>query len=291
MPTFRDFQAKLNGLQTMRRVTLTMKMVAATRLHQAQAALQKSEPYGAALADALNALRSRAAPGDSRLLGARVRVRNGLLLICTSDRGLCGSANTVILRAAERWLADNRARFSILRASFSGKRGWQHFRNRIEVRNRYEGSAARPDPEMARRIGQDLCETFLTGRYDEITVFYNRFFTPAYQEATVLRLLPLGPEALGTPPAPAALPPDSICEPSGAALVDRLLRQFVRFRVYEALLHQAASEHGARMAAMENATSNIDRLMEETRLERNRRRQGAITREISEIVSGAEALA
>ena len=291
MPSFRDFQIKLNGLQTMRRVTRTMKMVAATRLYQAQAALHQSASYGAALAAAWAAIRSRPTPDDSRMLGTRVRVRNGLLLICTSDRGLCGSANAAILHAVERWLDENRPRFSILRASFCGKRGWQYFRNRIEVRSHYEGAVARPDPAIARRIGQDLCATFLAGRYDEVTLFYNRFFTPAYQEATVQRLLPMGPESLGPAAPPAALPSDAVCEPSGVAMTERLLRQLVRFRVYEALLHNAASEHGARMAAMENATSNIDRLIEDTRLERNRRRQSAITREISEIVSGAEALA
>lgn len=291
MPTFRDFQIKLNGLQTMRRVTQTMKMVAATRLHQAQFALRQSTPYSEAMNSAMTALRSRYGKGDSRLLGAPARVRNGLLLICTSDRGLCGSSNAVILHAVQRWLDQNRARFSILRASFCGRRGWQHFRTRLEVRSHYEGASARPTPEMARRIGQDLCETFLTGRYDEITVFYNRFFTPVYQEATILRLLPMEPESLGSPAAPQTSLADVVCEPTGSAMADRLLRQVVRFRVYEVLLHQAASEHGARMAAMESATSNIDRLIEETRLDRNRRRQGAITREIGEIVSGAEALA
>ena len=291
MATFRDYQIKLNGLQSMRRVTQTMKMVAATRLHQAQAALQRTRPYGAALADALSSIRVRGSSDLAGLLDPRRTVRNGLLLVCTSDRGLCGSANAAVIRAVRDWLDHNQSRFSILRASFSGRRGWQALRQRIEVRSHYEGAAARPSADIARRIGQDLCSTFLSGRYDEVLLFYNRFVTPVYQEVTAFRLLPMDPAQLP----PARTGPGSqaeiACEPSAAALGEQLLLQFVRFRVYDALLNSAASEQGARMAAMENATTNIDRLIETTRLERNRRRQGAITRELSEIVSGAEAFA
>ncbi len=287
MPTYREYNARLDSMGGMRRVTSTMKMVAASHLHRAQADLRRAEPYGRELAALLTGAQNPEFR-RLRLLAEPVEPKNGLLVVVTSNRGLCGAFNANVIRAARRWIDAERPRFHILRASYLGRKGQLGLRKEIEMR----GAEPFPMPahpaaneawQFARRIHDDFRE----GRYDEVHLVFNRFVSPMVSRTELDRLLPvrLPPPPAGTR---AAAP---LCEPCGTPLLERILQQWLAFRLFEAMLHSVAGEHAARVIAMENSTTNLRRLESELTLLRNRARQAAITKELAEIVGGAEALA
>lgn len=284
MSGYREYSHRLAGLKTMRRVTSTMKMVAASHLHRAQTDLNRSRFYGEAIRDLLGRLPCHD-PELSRALRSGGQARNGLLVVLTSNRGLCGSFNAGIQRAVRAWLAEHRSRYAILRVMFVGRKGFQMLHRDVEMRGDLEELPGRPTAADAVRLGRAISRAFLDGRYDEVLVAGNRFVSPLVYEPKIECILPVEPPKrteVGRVPE---------CEPDDSRLARQVLLQWIDFRLYDALLHSAASEHGARMTAMENATSNLQRLEEEYTLLRNRARQAAITKELSEIVGGAEALA
>lgn len=286
MPGFREYNAKLAGLRSMRRVTSTMKMVSATHLQRAQNELRRAGAYGAALRGALAKVYRPEDEDARQRLGSRAEVRNGLIVVFTSNRGLCGAFNATVYRGVQKWVDENRGRYSILRGSFCGRKGWLALRHRLEVRSHYDDAVDHPNVEDACRIGRGIGHAFMDHRYDEIFLAYNHFVSPLTQELRIERLLPLDPPAAATDTEGDEL----IREPKGPALVERLLMSWSCFRIFEAFLHNAASEHGARMTAMENANTNINKMDEQYTLLRNRARQSAITTELNEIVGGAEAM-
>lgn len=284
MSGYREYSRRLAGLKTMRRVTSTMKMVAGSHLHRAQTDLQRARRYGDALQDLVRRV-PRPEGGAGRLMTADGPVRNGLLVILTSNRGLCGSFNAGITRAVRDWLDGNRRRYAILRVMFIGRKGFQMFHRDVEMRGELEELPGRPTSADAARIGRAISRAFLERRYDEVHIAGNRFLSPLVHEPQIERLLPVVLPPAGAPS------PELVCEPADERLMKQVLLQWVDYRIHDALLHSAASEHGARMAAMENATRNLQRLEEDYTLLRNRARQSAITKELNEIVGGAEALA
>ncbi len=291
MATFREFNVKLASLRSMRRITRTMRMVAAGHLRRTQEAFAHSTAYR----DALRSILAEAAPAAPRPPppDAPVRTsRNALLLVLSSDRGLCGGFSGRLVEGVADWLEANRGRWRILRAAFWGRKAWRALRTRVETRGHYPGLPSPPEFDDAVRIGIEIDELFKSGKYAEIHLAYTRFRNVTAQEVTVERLLPFVPPA-HAPERPRAGTTDlreKVYEPSREILAERLVMQCVRFHIYQAMLQSAASEHGARMMAMESATSNIDKLSAQYTLLRNTARQAAITRELNEIVSGAEAL-
>lgn len=292
MPSFREYTKKLQSLRSMRRVTRTMKMVAAGHLRRAQAALAHARLYRDELRDIAGAVAAAARDADSLRGAAPGDLPNVLLVVITSDRGLCGGFNHNVVRRVDEWIREHQPRCRKLRASFIGQRGHAALRHRIEVRRVHDDVATPPDSSDALRIGLELCGLFRAGKYHEIHMAYTRFYSPMRHEAVIERLLPFdrpsAPEAAtgGKP----ARPVSFLMEPDPATLATRLMSVCVRFHLYDALLNSAASEHGARMLAMDSATGNIDKLSTRYTLLRNTARQAAITRELIEIVSGAEAL-
>jgi F-type H+-transporting ATPase subunit gamma len=286
MPTYREYNARLASMRGMRRVTSTMKMVAASHLHRAQTGLRQAAPYGRALADLLPPLPDPGAPRH-RLLAAPAEPRNALLLVVASNRGLCGGFNANIQRAARQWLAAARPRYHILRAAFVGRRGHALLHRDIEARDEPLAIGAHPTPAEALRLSRPVGQAFLDGHYDEVHLVGNRFVSSLVSRAGVERLLPI---ALPAPAGGRAAPP-GIREPTDERLLVQVLRQWFDFQVFEALLHSVAAEHAARVIAMDSATSNLQRLESELTLLRNRARQASITKELAEIVGGAEALA
>ena len=302
MPTYREYSARLDSMGGMRRVTSTMKMVAASHLHRAQAELKRAGPYGLALAALLRNLQpdqeERAA---NRLLAGAARADGALLVVVTSDRGLCGACNANVQRAARRWTGETRARFRSLRAVFVGRKGRLALQRDIEARGETRPMPAHPSLAEALALARTVTAAFRKGHYDEVYLAHNLFVSPFVSHAHVDRLLPVAwppPDEAAGRPAPALkdatrLPsgPAPLFEPDRARLLEQALLRWIEFRVFEALLHSVAAEHAARVIAMENATTNLRRLEAELTQLRNRARQASITNELAEIVGGAEALA
>ncbi|HOW97943.1 MAG TPA: ATP synthase F1 subunit gamma [Kiritimatiellia bacterium] len=289
MASYRIYNARLASLRSMRRVTKTMKMVSATKLRRAQAAEERATRFSGRMGDVAGHVLALPEARAHEFVLPRAPVRNGLLIVLSADKGLCGGFNANLVRFAAQWIEEQRARFHKLRAAFCGRRALAALRDRVEVRNVYDGVAARPDFRAALRIGRDVTDAFAARQYDEVHLAYNRFHSAMSQEPVIERLLPV---PLDTAAAPAAPGPraEHLFEPEAPRLIELFLRQLVCLRLHSALLQNAAGEHGARMTAMDSATSNVDNLtLRYTKL-RNQARQSSITGELIEIISGAEAL-
>lgn len=289
MPSYRESSKKLQSLRSMRRVTRTMKMVAAGHLRRAQATLAQADRVFADLRT-MAAHVGPVAGLPCTLTRPGAEGGNALLLVVSSNRGLCGAFNNNIVRAAAAWAEAGQGHWRNIRASFVGRKAHAALKDRIEVRRLHEDLATRPEFADALRIGLELCALFQAGMYSEIHIAYTRFQSAMTCEAVVERLLPADPAALGGGPAPAPTGPEITLEPDPKTLAERLMAKAVHLTIYRALCHSHASECGSRMVAMDGATNNIDKLATRTTLLRNTARQAAITRELVEIVAGAESL-
>ena len=282
MPSLKLIRKRISSVRSTQQITKAMKMVSAAQLRRAQEAVVAARPYGAKLTELLTRIAPSAGEGHPWLLpreGSRTHV-----LLVTADRGLCGPYNATLIRRTEELLrqrADGGITLSIV-----GRKGVDYFRRRkVEVLDRWvqiPGATV----ELAREIGAKLAARFVSGEVDRVEVLYMRFRSALSQVPTVETLLPATVEKT----AAEATEPDYIVEPGPAALLDRLLPQVLETQIHHALLEAAASEHGARMTAMESATSNASEMIFKLTLEMNRARQATITTELMEIVSGAEAL-
>ena len=268
-------------------MTRTMKMVSATKLRRAQEAQRRALDYGNRVDGIIGLLSRPDRRATHPLLETRPRVRRILVLLASSDRGLCGSFNHQVIRKTAAWVADRESRAVRVEFSFCGRRGFLALRDHVRARRTYEGATAKPAFAQARAISAELREAFLSGRYDEVHLAFNSFQGPMKQAPVVERLLPLRAEF---PRARAAASVGFLFEPPAPELLAWLVPKIVDFRIYRALLDSAAGEHGARMTAMDSATTNAEKMINTLTRLRNRARQAAITRELIEVVSGAEAL-
>jgi len=222
------------------------------------------------------------------------------LVVLTSDRGLCGAFNLNLISRAERFLEEEKAAES-LTLSFIGRKGRDHFRKkRVAIRQEYVNLFGKVDYPLAARIAQDLIQAYVAEQVDAIYLLYSEFKSAIQQRVVLEKILPLAPGTLkgekgGAASSPAGTPGfpptvEYIYEPSEGEILGKILPMYVEVQVYRALLESAASEFGARMTAMENATNNAAEMIDKLTLVYNKARQAAITKELIEIVSGAEAL-
>jgi F-type H+-transporting ATPase subunit gamma len=287
MANFREYSTRLASMSGIRRVTATMKMVAASHLHRAQAELRQPEPFAEILRGlqpivyGLNAARHRvcAAPPtqDSRIL----------LVVVTSHRGFCGAFNNSVIREARRWANEQtEKRGAQLEALYAGQKGYAALKAEITPYMTPLTVAAHPSSQETVALSSFTMDAFMAGRYDEVWVVSNRFVNTLTQETKVERLLPFEKGTI----ARKGKSPKMIIEPSDDRMITALARQWLHLGLYTCLLHSAAGEHAARVMAMENATINLRRMESDLILLRNRARQAAITNELTEIVSGAESL-
>ena len=288
MANFREYNAKIRQLQNMRRVTLAMKMLSTTKLARAQEALARAQAFEREWNGLVRMVAKAGGEGRNPLLKPREAPESAFVLMITSDMGLCGGFNNNLQRAVTGWLGENRAKYRILRFSFCGRKGYQFARDRVEVRSFYEDSVRRPDLRLATRIGREIFETYVEGKYDEVFIARNRYFDPTWQEPIIERVLPVNLEAVS--PAAEGEAPFVLVEPRPEKLVPRLLERLICYRIFVSMLENSGGEHAARMAAMDSASKNIDSLCGAYTLLRNRARQASITTELIEVVSGAEAL-
>jgi F-type H+-transporting ATPase subunit gamma len=288
MPSLKEYTQRIKSLKNTRKITKTMKMVAATRLRHAQQAQAGALLYSTRITELMTRFISSGDPISDPFLISRAASKHALVLLFSSDRGLCGSFNNQIAKRLLAWISENAGRFERIDVSFCGRRGYNALKNRVKVRRHYEGVTHKPSYVDARRISGELKEPFLAGRYDEIYLAYNRYHSPLVQKPVVEKFLPFQPPAATTDSARQIVP--YLYEPTQQELLSLLLPKMLDFQIFHVLLENSAGEQGARMTAMDSATNNADDLISQLTLLRNRARQASITKEISEIVSGAEAM-
>ena len=288
MPAIKEFDTKLKSLKNTRKITKTMKMVAASKLRRAHQAQASARFY----AQQLTALTSRVAaslPASSHaLFTVRTPVRKAIILIITSDKGLCGAFNHNANRRVGAWVRENRSIHEKIELWCCGRRGFMYFERHDLVKNHYENVTGIPRFSDAIKIGDDLIESFREGRCDTAYLSYNQFINPLVQKTVFQQILPVDSSVLTVQQKERRSNYDF--EPDEGTLLSFLIPHFVYFTIYFALLENSAGEHGARMTAMDSATRNASELIDRYTISRNRARQAAITTELTEIVSGAEVL-
>jgi len=297
--SLRDIRKRIASVRSTRQITKAMKMVAAAKLRRAQENILANRPYAAKMLEVLRSLAARTSPDAHPLLYRRDFKRIELVVL-TSDRGLCGAFNMNLIQRAERFLAEEKAGAESLSLSFIGRKGRDYFRKKkVTIRQEYVNLYGKVDYALASRIGQDLVQSYVEERVDAIYLLYSEFKSAIQQRVVLEKILPLAADLLKeagkgkeTPPAGpgVAASVDYIYEPSEVEILGKILPMYVEVQVYRALLESVASEFGARMTAMENATQNAGEMIDKLTLIYNKARQAAITKELIEIVSGAEAL-
>jgi F-type H+-transporting ATPase subunit gamma len=287
MATLRDIRSKIGAVKKTQQITKAMNMVAASKLRGAQMRMENFRPYASKFLEVINNLSSRIDPESFPLMAQRP-VKKVELISLTSDRGLCGSFNVNLINQAEKfWKAKGREQIEVSLVTV-GKKGSDYFRRRkTKVRKAYLDLFSSFDMAVAAGIGQEAMENFLLGQADEVYLLYGEFISLAIQRPRLQKLLPI------TPPAAEGAQtggPDYLFEPSPEAIFQELLPRYVNVQIYRGMLENAASEQAARMAAMDNASRNCKDLINSLTLVYNKARQSAITKELMDIVGGAEAL-
>ncbi len=283
MPALIDIRRRIRSVKNTQQITKAMKMVSAAKLRRAQEAMFAARPYARKMMEVLRSLASRANPESHPLL----REQGGekiLLVLITSDKGLCGGFNANLIRTAQRFLEERKDKAPEL--DLLGRKGRDYFRRRqFKIRSEHVGLYQSLHFSLAQTIAQSLMESFVKGELDQIYLLYNEFKSVIQQRVVVERLLPI--ERLSLRPTEPAL--DYLYEPTPGAIFAELLPKHVEVQVWRALLESIAAEHGARMAAMDAATNNAGEMIDRLTLYMNKVRQAAITKEIIEVVSGAGA--
>jgi len=283
MAKTQDLRRRISSIRNTRQLTKAMKTVSAAKLRRAQDAMLAARPYADQMQKVLKSLASRANPEAHPLL-ARHGDQRVRALVITSDRGLCGSFNVNICRAATAFFEEYRERD--LELLTVGRKGRDYFRRRNYTMGRdWEDVLRTVGYTTAVDIAQFLIEAYVKDDVDTVFIVYNEFKSAMQQQPVVEQLLPI--ERLDLE---AGESEDYIYEPDAASLFNALLPKHVEFQIYRALRESVAAEHAARMTAMDAATRNAGELIDKLTLHMNRVRQASITTEIIEVVSGAEAL-
>ena len=269
MSSIKEYNVKLKSLKNTQKITRTMKMVAASKLRKAQQAQERAKFYAKRISELTSRITAVIDNNLHPLLNAHEETKNILILVITSDRGLCGAFNHNANKTVEQWLVEQRIENVQVDLSFIGRRGYTYFKNRQNVNKYYEGVALHPSFEAAEQIGEELTQDFINGTYDEVYVTYNEFFSPLSQKTTFEKILPIDPSVLETEEEPLATA-EYIFEPEQQSLLEYLIPHYFYFKIYFALLENSAGEHGARMTAMDNATKNASEMIDKYTLLRNR---------------------
>ena len=286
MAKTRDLKRRIRSIRNTMQLTRAMKMVSAAKLRRAQERIFAARPYARQLDAVLQSLASRANPELHPLLEVRPEERIELIVV-TSDRGLCGSFNTNILKTAVSFLREREGKALILQAV--GRKGRDFFRRRRwTIRKEWADVLRTVEFSLANEIGQEVSARYTAGEVDAVYLVYNEFKSAVAQRPVVERLLPISKAEVEE--GPKTTIEDYIYEPDPQSLFLRLLPHHVDMQIYRALLESQAAEHAARMSAMSAATTNAGELIDQLTLKMNRMRQASITTEIIEVVSGAEAL-
>lgn len=289
MASLKDIKRKVVAVQKTKQITRAMNMVAASKFKSSQVRMENFRPYAGKFMDVLNSLALRVDTSSHPLLA--VRDPRKIRVICmTSDRGLCGGFNSNLIKATERFLKDKKSEGKEISLINVGRKGRDYFRKKADVIGQWVDILSKFDMTLAVSISNDVVSPFIKEEYDELYLIYNQFVNVSVQRPTVVRLFPL-PSIGQDVEVESENRLDYSYEPSEEILLQKLLTMYVHVLIFRALLETSAGENGARMAAMDNATSNCEDLIKSLTLKMNKARQAAITAELMDIVGGTEALA
>lgn len=288
MGSLREIRSRIKSVKGTQKITSAMKLVAAAKLRRAQDAVTRARPYAQLIDEMLG-----------RLVSGDVEVAHPLLeqkpfkrvevVVLTSDRGLAGGFNANVIRRLQKFFIDHEGQYERIGVSTIGRRGKDFAVKRgFEIRKDYAGILGKLEYRHAQDLADDLVELFLKDDLDAVFLLYNQFQSALVQKVTLHQLMPIVPS--DAPSAAENGLVDFLYEPGRAEVLDSLLPRHLGMQIWRAMLESEASEHGARMTAMDSATNNASDMIEKLTLKYNRARQAAITTELSEIVSGAEAL-
>ena len=289
MPSLKDLKNRINSVKSTRKITKAMQMVAAAKLRRAQEAAENARPYAKRMDAVVNGLAASVKGSDTapKLLSGTGKDDVHLLVVMTAERGLCGGFNSSIVKLARQHAATLMAKGKTVKIITVGKKGREQLRRDLGdhlIAHVDLSDVKRVGYENARDIAMDVLGRFDEGEFDVATIFFSRFKSVIAQEPTAQQIIPT--------PVPEEVEMTTVYEyePSEEEILAELLPRSVAIQIFTALLENAASEQGARMSAMDSATRNAGDMIDRLTIEYNRSRQAAITKELIEIISGAEAL-
>ncbi|MDY6843001.1 MAG: ATP synthase F1 subunit gamma [Thermodesulfobacteriota bacterium] len=283
MSTLRSIKRKIGSIQSTQTITRTMQMVAAARLKKAQTDLLNNRPYSETMRNVMGHVVLKTDPQSHPFIAQR-DVSNILLIVFTADRGLCGAFNLNVITKVEELTKEMHGVYDTISFYTIGKKGRDSLKKSgKEIVNEIVDTRS-IEFELAKNIGREVLTYYQEMRFDKIALVYNRFLSVMRQEVMCEELVPIQPPETTEPPV------EFLFEPSQDEMLDSLISAYVEVQVYKALLESQASEHSARMNAMDSATSNCDELIRDLTLLYNKTRQAGITKEMMDIVGGAEAL-
>ena len=289
MATLREIRGRISGVKKTQKITRAMKMVAAAKLRRAQNNVVAARPYARKMKELLHYLSGQADIGAHPLMILR-EMKEVALVVVTSDRGLCGAFNSTVIKASLGHISQHYADVSArggLKLFCVGKKGTDVFVKRnYTIAGKYIGVYNNLVFSQAQGIAREVVEGYRKGEYDRVDIVYNEFKSVAQHRVIVDQFLPIPAVSEGN--ATAGI--EYIFEPSRGEILNALVPKHLTFQIWRILLESNAAEQGARMAAMENATENANELISTLQLQYNKARQAAITKELLEVVSGAEAL-
>lgn len=287
MPSLKAIRTRISSVKNTRKITAAMKLVSTAKLRRAQEALIAARPYTAAISNVVSEL-SAVAGTDSHPLFEERPLQKAAIVVVTSDRGQAGAFNTNVVKAVERYAANELSGATEVSLRILGRKGQQYFsRRRATITSTDPSATGATALDTARETATRVIDDFLAKKVDRVYVVYNEFKSAISQIVRVKQILPVVPEKTETGGDVGA---DITYEPSKELLLERLVPLFVQIQLYRAALESVAAEFAARMTAMEAATKNAGEMISKLTLNYNRARQASITKELLEIIGGAEAL-
>lgn len=291
MPSLKDIRSRIDSTKNTQQITRAMKMVSAAKLRRAQQNIVSMRPYAHTVLSVIAdiAVTQRVA---HPLLSVTREPKKILLVVLSSDRGLCGAFNGNVNKFTEKFYRENKNNFDKVDFLFVGRRAADYFRRRnIQPIDTIMNLARDVSYDLASNVAERLMEAYKTGEYDEIRLIYNEFKSVIAQDVVCETILPIDIKTAATlNKGTMDFPQDMIFEPKPDEIIDQLITKHFNVQVYRCMSESVASEHGARMTAMENATKNAGEMIHNLTLTYNKLRQASITTELIEITSGAEAL-
>ena len=286
MASLKSIKKRIVSVKNTRQITKAMKMVSAAKLRRAQENVVAARPYAQKMGEVLQSLAGNLEGNLHPLLEKR-EAKKLLLIVVTSDRGLCGGFNSNLCKAGERYIKEKQADFEQISIMTVGRKGYEFLKNRHSVYKNFSNILSKPNYQTAAMLAQDVIEGFLAEEYDQVVMLFNSFRTVMTQDITFQQLLPIVPEEKAVVEEAGV---EFIYEPSVSDLLTEILPKNIEVQIFKAMLESVAGEHGARMTAMDSASKNASEMIGKLTLQYNRARQAAITTELMEIISGAESI-
>lgn len=286
----RDIGRRIKSVDNTRQITRTMEMVATAKIRKAQERIEAARPYALAMMDVLAKVAANVEAIEHPLLQVHDEMKRAVILVLTSDRGLCGAFNSNVIRLTEKVVAEERAAGLEVDVIAVGKKGIGYFRYQgYSLLAEYRDISDTPTFAVAREIGAMLIDAYVACETDRIWLIFNQFKSVVEQKPTRHQLLPIEETEVPAKEQEVAVSAEYLFEPNAGSVLERLLPTYIETLVYRAMMESAASEQGARRTAMKSASDNAEKMIETLTRSYNRARQAQITQEISEIVGGAEA--